>query len=799
MAEEPAQPRNGLQPADILALMPPPSIRHRVWRILVILAPLALAAGIWLTYHRGATAGLRFSASRAEVVQSLRAAAASRGWATEGWKELADLSSQNRIRHYLETTAGPEERLNIVLVEPPALWRVRLVSDTSPRRIITGDFDPSGRLVAWRFPPKGSARSGASEEAAFEAARQELARRVGADAGSWQRTGSGIERDAETGVETRRFTFRRTFSPDLTVDVTIETAGIDVLAFLVKSRTSPDYPARHPELGTKWRVVRGVIAGVMVFVGLLYVLARFVRRFREQEIPIKRSVIVALLVMLSFGVVATVSVSTQNIGALDASGNPSDAGVYIGIGMVAILSGILLGLTWGACEADLREAYPQKLISTDAALGGLLAARPVRESLAAAFTIACYIVFLSGLEGAARAAFGIWAPVVEGELMSIFAPRPVLFVSFLSLSSVTSSVAVFIAAISITHRKGATPRARLLTAALIVTYMLSLLLATHSVPGWGLVPALIASAQLLVPFFAADLLAVIAVTFIVTWASSAATLLAQPAPALHSAGWTLLLVLAAVAAAGVIAAFRIRATNVEAARPEYAKNISERLSLAAELTTAREAQLRVMPRVVPSIRGLEIAARHSEGAEIGTDYFEFFPAADRLGIAVADARLEGLSSALCVSMLKGLLLNYTERFSDPDETVARVTRHLESVFGSDIPLSLYYGVFDPATGELRGATLGDAPRAIVVSGGNAHVPDAGAATNASSATIVVCSAALDGGRDPGDTVLSELAAAPQSDPATLATVVATRARRITSAGQRSWTVVAFRPEGALTA
>ena len=775
--------------------MPGITVQRRFWRILVILAPLALAGGIWLIYHRGGTAGVRFSTSRAHVVQSLQTIAADRGWETGEWNQLVDLKSQNTVRHYVQTAASPEERAGIAIVEPPVLWRVRLVSNSSPQRTIRGDFDPSGRLVAYRIPPKEAGAS-VPEDVALQAARQELARRLGREGGSYERTATGSARDTGTGVETRQFAFRRTFSSDLSVDVTVETAGADVVGFVVRSHISPDYSQRHLELTMVSKATRGIVIGLMTLAGFIYVMTRFIARWREQEIPVKRSVIVALIVVLSFAMVSSVSMATQNIETLDAGNATSDIGVYIGMLMVAIFFGIMLGVTWGACEADLREAYPQKLTSTDSALSGLLAARPVRTSLAAALTIACYAVLLTGLEAAARASLGIWAATADGELLSLYAPRPALFVTFLSLSGVTSSVALFIAAVSITHRKGATRRAQLLTAAVVVIFMLSSQLGTHSVFGWGVVPALISAALLLVPFFAADLLAVITVTVVSVWASSAATLLAQPAPALHSAGFTLLLLLGALVAAVAIATLRIRATNVEAVRPEYARNISERLSLAAELSTAREAQFRVMPRVVPSIPGLEIAVRHSDDAEIGTDYFEFFPGARSIGIAVADARLEGLSSALCISMLKGLLLNYAQRLDDPEETVARVRKHLESVFGNDIPLSLYYGVFDRTASELRSATLGDAPRAIVVGREGAEAQIAGIKANTAEATVVVCSSALQSVADPEDTIVGELAASPRTDPSELAASVAARARRIHPGGQRSWTVVAFRPNGA---
>ena len=184
-------------------------------------------------------------------------------------------------------------------------------------------------------------------------------------------------------------------------------------------------------------------------------------------------------------------------------------------------------------------------------------------------------------------------------------------------------------------------------------------------------------------------------------------------------------VLAAIIAAFAIAAFRKRnsATEVEAARPQFARNIAERLMLTTEMDAARQAQLRVMPRRVPNVDGVQLAAKHSFSAELGTDYYEFFPSATHLGVAVADARLPGLSSALCISMLKGLLLNYAARLEDPRDLADRVYRQLSSIFGDDLPVSFFFGRLDRDADRSRGAfafaTFGAAPHAILVRAGNA--------------------------------------------------------------------------------
>jgi len=225
--------------------------------------------------------------------------------------------------------------------------------------------------------------------------------------------------------------------------------------------------------------------------------------------------------------------------------------------------------------------------------------------------------------------------------------------------------------------------------------------------------------------------------------------------------------------------------------------------LTTEMDAARQAQLRVMPRVVPKVEGVTLAAKHSVSAGIGTDSYEFFPSATHLGVAVADARLPGLSSALCISMLKGLLLNYAARLSDPRDLADRVYRQLSSIFGDDLPVSFFFGRLDRATGAFAFASFGAAPHAILVRGSVATSLEGEEFVElAHSDAVVIYNARLAEMRDRDGAVLgdeairAQLAAAHSSDPRKLVESLfdlATRHARGAEADQ-SWAAVALAPE-----
>src|SRR5688572_18859114 len=72
----------------------------------------------------------------------------------------------------------------------------------------------------------------------------------------------------------------------------------------------------------------------------------------------------------------------------------------------------------------------------------------------------------------------------------------------------------------------------------------------------------------------------------------------------------------------------------------------ERWRVREELALAREVQLSMLPEAVPTLPWLDVAAACLPAAEVGGDYYDFFPATDgeSLAVAVADVAGHGLAS-----------------------------------------------------------------------------------------------------------------------------------------------------------
>lgn len=716
--------------------------------VFVLLAPLAVVLGTFLAYRYSTASSLGLAVSKNDVVRMATAQAAAKGVNAAGWRVLVDLKPDNDLRHYLAVSAVPAQRAAIERVVSPVAYRCVLENPANAPDFVSVTVSPRGRLISYRVPPAPDKRGGrVGEPQSRQAAEGELRARLGTDRAGFALTGSGELQHEPASSERRRFTFRRSYGNELAIEATVETSGTNVIGFTLAPRILPERTKRFPELGTTLKTARGVAIFLLIVAGLVYAVMRFVKRLREQEIPLKRTAIVAAFAFVAFTSSIYLTNQSQRIDAVESGAVARPGFDLILLLLVSSIISALLGITWGACEADLREAYPEKLTSTDALLGGAISSRAVRSSLAIGLTFAGWATLLYGLEAFLLERTGGWATMAGGELLIAFqSALPGLVVVLQSFTGLPVMMGLLLAAVSATHRSGRTRNAQIALAVIVLLFFSLGTLGTHRPMAWSAVQATIAATVLLVSFLAGDVLAVIVATAVSLWAVSSASLIAQPAATFRSAGWTMIAALVVIVGGGAIGAVRKRETTgeteVETERPEYARNITERLLLKTEMDAARTAQLRVMPRVVPAVDGIRLAARHSTSAEIGRDYYEFFPWPGHVSVAVADARLPGLSSALCVSMLKGLLLNYAARLTNPGDIADRVYRQLSTIFGHDLPVSFFFGRLDRATGEFTFAAFGQVPQAVLIREGSVHSLDGGQSTGRTSEAIVIYTATV---------------------------------------------------------
>jgi len=100
-------------------------------------------------------------------------------------------------------------------------------------------------------------------------------------------------------------------------------------------------------------------------------------------------------------------------------------------------------------------------------------------------------------------------------------------------------------------------------------------------------------------------------------------------------------------------------------------------AISQELETARRIQSSLLPRRMPEVRGLTVAARYLPMADVGGDLYDFLAAdPERVGILVADVSGHGVPAALIASMVKIALAAQAEHASDPAAVLAGMNRIL---------------------------------------------------------------------------------------------------------------------------
>ncbi len=102
----------------------------------------------------------------------------------------------------------------------------------------------------------------------------------------------------------------------------------------------------------------------------------------------------------------------------------------------------------------------------------------------------------------------------------------------------------------------------------------------------------------------------------------------------------------------------VQIKQLSAAALEHEKVKAENERRAAELDEARQLQLSMLPKKLPSLPHLDIAAYMKTASEVGGDYYDFHLGDDgTLTIAVGDATGHGLKAGTLVSSVKSLFVS----------------------------------------------------------------------------------------------------------------------------------------------
>jgi sigma-B regulation protein RsbU (phosphoserine phosphatase) len=143
---------------------------------------------------------------------------------------------------------------------------------------------------------------------------------------------------------------------------------------------------------------------------------------------------------------------------------------------------------------------------------------------------------------------------------------------------------------------------------------------------------------------------------------------------------------------------------------ETREQLAQRLAaIQNELEMARKIQLSILPREVPRIEGLEIAARYIPMTSVAGDFYDFLPVDEkRFGALVADVSGHGVPAALVASMLKIALGAQAPHASDPARVLHGLNQALCGKFATHFVTAAYLFV-DTEQGTVDYAGAGHPP------------------------------------------------------------------------------------------
>ena len=141
---------------------------------------------------------------------------------------------------------------------------------------------------------------------------------------------------------------------------------------------------------------------------------------------------------------------------------------------------------------------------------------------------------------------------------------------------------------------------------------------------------------------------------------------------------------------------------------EYAQN-----HINSELEVARKLQVEILPACFPNVSGCEGAAHMLPATTMGGDFYDFIELPDgKVGLVMADVSGKGVPAAFFMAVARTNLRLIAYDSSGPAECLRRTNDLLCVQNPMYLFVTIFYGIFDPATGILTYANGGHNPPVI---------------------------------------------------------------------------------------
>jgi serine phosphatase RsbU (regulator of sigma subunit) len=130
----------------------------------------------------------------------------------------------------------------------------------------------------------------------------------------------------------------------------------------------------------------------------------------------------------------------------------------------------------------------------------------------------------------------------------------------------------------------------------------------------------------------------------------------------------------------------------------------------AELDAACAMQSAILPANFPAKPRCDGAARMTPATTMAGDFYDFIELPDgRIGLVMADVSGKGVPAAFFMAVSRTNLHELAAHHTDPGACLARTNDLLCTQNPMDLFVTVFYGIFDPATGRLDYANAGHNP------------------------------------------------------------------------------------------
>ncbi|QDT38630.1 PP2C family protein-serine/threonine phosphatase [Stratiformator vulcanicus] len=131
-----------------------------------------------------------------------------------------------------------------------------------------------------------------------------------------------------------------------------------------------------------------------------------------------------------------------------------------------------------------------------------------------------------------------------------------------------------------------------------------------------------------------------------------------------------------------------------------------------ELKVVADIQQALLPRAMPEIKNLEVAAYYRTSHRAGGDYYDFFPLRDgKWGILIADVSGHGTPAAVVMAITHSIAHMFPTESVDPGQMLQFINEHLSKRYTGEFGafVTAFYGVFDSSSRKLVYASAGHNP------------------------------------------------------------------------------------------